>query len=599
MNRLVRLIRSIGSSFVSALQMLCVSAALIGLSLGSVPLYAADVYWDPDTADGGNDETDGSDLGGAGTWDTSSSQWWDGSSLGTWSNSDTAIFTNPYVNPSSLQSVVLNTDVTAGGLTFLRSNYALSGSGTLTLDGSAIIRNSYATSTSIGNIIAGTSGLTITGGGSVRLTGANTYTGTTNINNGTVIITGQDGLGASTGTININGSSSRSFGAGSLILDGSSGGITLTRDLDVRGRGPTTDRGMSLVSFGDNTISSTVRVNRANNISRMTASTGTLTFDTSSTIDTSGSTGSTSYNRYNEFGSINGVKLADIVVNGAVTGDGGLLFQGGNQVVWNPNDTSGFSGQFRVQGGSFQHGGMLITSTGVLGNRTGSGSASVLDINGGMVEVRMDNPTLQVNDGSNANAYFRSNAIFALDNAGGLNNTTFNQTLNLGDVLYEENRDFIVEGRNGFGLTVNSYSVNGGNNSQDVFSRLEGGGLLTITGDFSGNNDTGTRTYRFEDNGDTLITGGFMVGAGGNKTLHKDGVSTLTIAGTNTDFVNVVDIVRGTIAITDFDSLGNGSTATIRMADERYRTWRHWTCRSSNRRRWHQHPDGVRAHYFA
>ena len=568
MNRLVRLIRSIGSSFVSALQMLCVSAALIGLSLGSVPLYAADVYWDPDTADGGNDETDGSDLGGAGTWDTSSSQWWDGSSLGTWSNSDTAIFTNPYVNPSSLQSVVLNTDVTAGGLTFLRSNYALSGSGTLTLDGSAIIRNSYATSTSIGNIIAGTSGLTITGGGSVRLTGANTYTGTTNINNGTVIITGQDGLGASTGTININGSSSRSFGAGSLILDGSSGGITLTRDLDVRGRGPTTDRGMSLVSFGDNTISSTVRVNRANNISRMTASTGTLTFDTSSTIDTSGSTGSTSYNRYNEFGSINGVKLADIVVNGAVTGDGGLLFQGGNQVVWNPNDTSGFSGQFRVQGGSFQHGGMLITSTGVLGNRTGSGSASVLDINGGMVEVRMDNPTLQVNDGSNANAYFRSNAIFALDNAGGLNNTTFNQTLNLGDVLYEENRDFIVEGRNGFGLTVNSYSVNGGNNSQDVFSRLEGGGLLTITGDFSGNNDTGTRTYRFEDNGDTLITGGFMVGAGGNKTLHKDGIGTLTIAGTNTDFVNVVDIVRGTIAITDFDSLGNGSTATIRMADE-------------------------------
>ena len=205
MNRLFRLLRSIGSSFVSALKMLCVSVALIGLSLGSVPLYAADVYWDPDAADGGNDETDGSDLGGPGTWDTTSSQWWNGSSLGTWSNSDTAIFTNPFANPSSLKSVVLNTDVTAGGLTFLRSDYAISGSGTLTLDGSAIIRNSYATSTSIGNIIAGTSGLTVTGGGSLRLTGANTFTGTTNIDNGTVIITGQDGLGASTSAINING----------------------------------------------------------------------------------------------------------------------------------------------------------------------------------------------------------------------------------------------------------------------------------------------------------------------------------------------------------------------------------------------------------
>ena len=568
MNRLAKLVNSIWGISISTLKSLCVVTALIGLSFGSVPLYAADLYWDPDSTDGGNDETDGTDLGGAGTWDTSSSQWWNGSSLGTWSNSNTAIFTNPLVNPSSLQSVVLNTDITADGLTFLRSGYALSGTGTLTLDGTATIRNTYATSSTIGNIIAGTSGLNVAGGGSVKLTGANTYTGTTNIDNGTVIITGQDGLGASTNVININGSSNRAFGAGSLILDGSAGGITLTRDLNVRGRGPTSDRGLSLVSFGDNTISSTVNVIVANNFTRMTASTGTLTFDTSSTIDTSGAGGSNPHTRYNEFGAINGFKLADIVVNGAITGDGGFLFQGGNQVHWNPNATSGFTGQFRVQNGSFQQGGMLITSTGVLGDRNSTGTASVLDMNGGMVEVRMDNPTLQVNDGSNANAYFRSSATFVLDNAGGLSNTTFNQTLNLGDILYEENRDFVVESRNGFGLTVNSYSVNGGNNSQDVINRIEGGGLLTITGDFSGNNDTGNRLYRFEDAGDTLITGGFMVGAGGNKTLHKDGIGTLTIAGTNTNFVDVVDLVRGTIAITDFDSLGSGSTDTIRMSDE-------------------------------
>ena len=568
MTRLVKLATSIWSFSITAMKSLCVTAALIGLSLGSIPLYAADVYWDPDASDDSNDEADGTDLGGAGTWDTTSSQWWNGSALGTWSNSNTAIFTNPLVNPSSPQSVILNTSVTAGGLTFLRNGYTLSGSGTLTLDGTATIRNSYGTSSTIGNIIAGTSGLNVAGGGSVRLTGANTYTGTTNINNGTVIITGQNGLGASTNAININGSSTRAFGAGSLILDGSAGGITLTRDLNLRGRGPTTDRGLSLVSFGSNTISSTVNLNVSNNVSRLTASTGTLTFDTSSTLDTSGSTGTTAYNRYADFGAVNGFKLADIVVNGAVTGDGGVLIQGGSQVHWNPNDTSGFSGQFRVQNGSFQQGGMLITSTGVLGGRNATGTASVLDVNGGYVEVRMDNPTLQVNDGSNANAYFRANGAFILDNAGGLNNTTFNQTLNLGDVLYEENRDFIVESRNGFGLTVNSYSVNGGNNNQDVFSRLEGGGLLTITGDFSGNNDTGNRTYRFEDNGDTLITGGFMVGAGGNKILHKDGIGTLTIAGTNTSFVDVVDIVRGTIAITDFDSLGSGSTDTIKMSDE-------------------------------
>ena len=95
MNRLVRSINFICSKCLDALRLFFVTAALIGLSFGSVPLQAADVYWDPDNTAASND-LDGTNLGGAGTWDTVSSQWWDGvSANAAWTDGDTAIFSKP------------------------------------------------------------------------------------------------------------------------------------------------------------------------------------------------------------------------------------------------------------------------------------------------------------------------------------------------------------------------------------------------------------------------------------------------------------------------------------------------------------------------
>ncbi|MEZ0277008.1 MAG: hypothetical protein ACAH88_19015, partial [Roseimicrobium sp.] len=60
----------------------------------SMPLRAATLYWDTDGSTTLNN-IDGTNIGGTGTWDISTSNWWNLSSLTTWPNSnvDHAIFT--------------------------------------------------------------------------------------------------------------------------------------------------------------------------------------------------------------------------------------------------------------------------------------------------------------------------------------------------------------------------------------------------------------------------------------------------------------------------------------------------------------------------
>ena len=570
MSLLKKAARGFISRFVSLFRATAAVVAMLGLSFGSIPLTvtAADVYWDPDLSAVSN-TISGNSIGGNGTWDTTALQWWDGNvTNANWvnGNNDTAIFSYPLpANIPSFFTTTLGTPITAGQLSFLRSGYTLTGS-TITLAGDAILNASYGTSTTIASNITGTSGLRVTGGGSIRLSGNNTYTGTTNIDNGTVIITSQSALGNDTSDININGSASRGFGAGSLMLDGTGGNITITRDLNLRGYGPLSDRGVSIASHGDNTISSTVTTHIGDQRNRIASSVGTLSF--TGTINSSGAGGTNPQTRLTDFGGVNGVSLGNFSLTGPLTGDGGFTKQSGGSLLWDPSDTSGWSGTLRVQGSSFAQGGIRIISGNVLGTRANGGTGGVLDINGGIVEIRMDTPSLNLSNGSAANVYQRANAIFVVDNAPDGTSLVLNQTLNVGNVRFEENRDLVLEGRNGYSISFTEYLVNGGNNNTDVFNRLEGGGLATFTGDFGQANDSGNRLYRFEDDGDTLITGGFNMGASGNKILHKDGQGTLTIAGTNTTFMDKVELNRGTIAITDFDSLGSGSTDEIKLGAE-------------------------------
>lgn len=152
-----------------------------------------------------------------GTWDTTSASWLDGGSPATWNNAtpDSAVF-----DATGVGTVTLASDMHATGITFNTAGYTLAGSH-LTVEG-ALTANA---DTVITSILTGTPGLTKTGSGRLELTGANDYSGITDIYDGTLRISKPQ---LATGEIHVN--------AGTLELNegANSSTYTLTRASAIR-----------------------------------------------------------------------------------------------------------------------------------------------------------------------------------------------------------------------------------------------------------------------------------------------------------------------------------------------------------------------------
>ncbi|MGC3966613.1 MAG: autotransporter-associated beta strand repeat-containing protein [Pirellulales bacterium] len=197
-------------------------------------------YWDPD-ADASGNATSGAGLGGTGVWNTSNSVWWNGSTDVAWPNllTDTATF------DGTTGTVTLDVGINANSLVFRRSGYLLTG-GDLTLAGVApSIRVSMLETATINSLLKGSSGFTKTGGGMLRIGNAlNSYTGTTTINNGAIVIADGGALGnnslANPDAIVVTGSGTQGTAGGVLVLEGGyNSGVTLNRTLSLQGLGPT------------------------------------------------------------------------------------------------------------------------------------------------------------------------------------------------------------------------------------------------------------------------------------------------------------------------------------------------------------------------
>jgi autotransporter-associated beta strand protein len=157
------------------------------------PVQNTDLVWDPN----------GNGTDGAGTWNASNLVWTNPASGGAdiaWRNftNDTAVFG---VSNGMAGAVTVSGTVTLGNITFnptASGNYTLSG-GTLTLAGAptVIIANADAT---IGSALTGT-GFIKNGRGTLTLSGANTCSGDTIVNAGTLSITG--GSLSSSSSINV------------------------------------------------------------------------------------------------------------------------------------------------------------------------------------------------------------------------------------------------------------------------------------------------------------------------------------------------------------------------------------------------------------
>lgn len=207
------------------------AAVLLTLLMGVAanPAAAADLYWDADGS--------GLQLGGTGTWNTATPPLWNTTGNATagpfvtWNNGtpDNAIFAG------TAGTVTLGAPITAGNLTFNVSGYTIAG-GTLTLGGATPTITAAGNAT-ISSIVAGTAGLTKAGGGTLTLSGDNTFSGSVNVNAGTLSLTGTNSF---TGAINVNAgilsvSSNAALGNTNNVVN-LSAGTTLSASGSLTGR---------------------------------------------------------------------------------------------------------------------------------------------------------------------------------------------------------------------------------------------------------------------------------------------------------------------------------------------------------------------------
>ena len=481
---------------------------------------------------------------------------WD---LGTFPSAlDDVVLVSPIPNPgpqANPQIITLGAVSLANSLR-LDGNYTLSG-GDLTLTGGGI-RVALGSYSVIDAELKGTTGLNLAGGGTVRLANAsNSYSAVTTISNGSVVVSNQTALGTGTSAVVVSGSATRGFGGGSLVLDGSAAGITFTRDLSLQGLGPITDRSGALVSIGNNTVSGTVNSATGAINTRLLSSSGLLTL--SGTFNAQG----TAVTTFSIFGGVNQAGTGSYNLTGTLTGTGSIEKNGGGTLHLNPSNVAGFGGSIRVTSNSAAgtQGTIRITNPNVIGTRTANAANSVIDLNAGFLEVRMNAPTLQTSTATNANVYSRSgtNSTLFLDH--GLGSALINETLTLGEFGYAAGALTTFTSRNGYNITFGAAPVVTGDNNNTITNSLAG--TLTFTGNlWSNTNNAAARTMTIAGNGNTIISGNVVASSAAfDHVLTKQGTGTLQISSVGSTLDGAVNVQTGTLQITDFRSITNNTSA--------------------------------------
>jgi autotransporter-associated beta strand protein len=134
----------------------------------------ADYYWD------GNDVTGNAD-GGSGTWNSESTNWSTAAAGGesiAWSDAETAVF------GGEAGTVTVAPGIVANALVFNTTGYTLEGSA-IGLDGGSVT-TAGGVEAILESAISGSNGISKLGDGTLILAGANTYTGTTTVAEGTL-----------------------------------------------------------------------------------------------------------------------------------------------------------------------------------------------------------------------------------------------------------------------------------------------------------------------------------------------------------------------------------------------------------------------------
>jgi|GEM_PF-2299728 autotransporter-associated beta strand protein/VCBS repeat-containing protein len=490
---------------------------------------------------------------------------------------------------------------------------SLSGSGAVALSYGLIVGN--ASSTVFSGVISSTnsSGITKVGSGSLTLSGANTYTGSTIVNAGTLYLENGSAI-ADSSAVTINSGAEIELyisdetigslaGAGTLTLNG--GSLTVGgNNSDTIFSGQIQDGGNSggLIKTGSGTLT-------------LTAGDGINTYSGGTSVDS----GTLAISRASHLGT------------GSVTlGDGTLqLLSGGNLSSSNPmTNTTVLTGDstINVASGVYAKWSSVISGSGSL-TKTGTGSLSVTEANTytgdttlseGAIIIDSATATLGGADAGNGNAYgtltiqsgahldFNYGATIANDLViGGVGvgygaiqagfsgtDVTFTGAVTLSSDTLVDPGNITLEFSGGISDGGNGYTLT---NAWNGTVKLSGaatnwtGGISTAanhTGKFSITDASNIGSGEITLNGGSLIiadattlsnavtigSGGGSIDASNAVTLSgvlsgtdaftKLGAGTLTLSGTNIHS-GAVTVSAGTLALSGGSSIGDDSAVTV------------------------------------
>jgi autotransporter-associated beta strand protein len=431
-----------------------------------------------------------------------------------------------------------------------------SDSGTLTLSGGTIsgagknLIVGGAGGTLIGDVIGTTTGtLTYDGSGTLTLTGANTYSGGTALNSGTVIFGNDTALG--TGSLSVAGSSAiQSNNDLRTIANNISLG---TNNLTVSGGDDLTLTGIISSTYGSGTLIKT--------------GTGTLTLSGANTY-TGGADIREGTLQIGAGGILSGGNLSSFVGSGASLDLNGQTISTASEVLGIAGTGINNGGALRSDTGSgtWRGANIYLTGDARINNNSGSGDLTIGSV-GTLQQLQLKTYGLTIGGAGDTiiNEVITSTnntGTLAYDGTGiltlsGANTYTGTTTISSGTLKAGVDNVAGTSGAFGNGAAVQLNNTDGGGIDLDDHTVVVG----SLNGVSTSTVKLGSQTLTSGSLGTADTYAGVISGTGG-LTINEAGSGSLTLTGANT-YTGPTLVTAGTLYARNSNALGNGSAVTL------------------------------------
>ncbi len=456
--------------------------------------------------------------------------------------------------------------------------------GVISASGSIIRLNSKtefnianASETYINGTVAGAGGFTKTGNGTLTLSSANSYSGATAVNGGTLSISSDGNLGDSSGAVSFDGgtlwvtegfvaSRTTTLNAGGGTFEVSDGKV-LSWQGNIKGAGGLSKTGLGVVLLGGNStysgatqiLAGTLRAGGADVLSSDSA----FTVSAGATLD-----------------------LADLSQTvGSLAGEGNVLLGSGTITTGGDGTDTDFGGSISGTGGVVKKGASVLTLS---GNSTYTGNTTVSrgTLKAGADHVFSAASAVTVAAGASLQLAGFDQTTGSLAGSGNVklgkgtlttggdnSSTTFSGSISgTGGVIKSGSGTFTLLGSNSYSgrTTVQSGILAAG--AVDVFSstsavRVDGGAILQLEGfdqtietlSGAGEVKLGAAVLTTSGNGSSTFSGNIS-GTGG---IVKNGTGTLTLSGASNTYSGSTSLLGGEIKAGAANAFSASSAVTV------------------------------------